>query len=201
MGNCGISEKHWLTSCFVKRQRKLSLCGVIAGTVLMAFVSCEYNKYHIFNDIYPLNVFNNIRLAINRTHLSNRYKELSHGFTFSALAKRVGSTEIHVMVIGETARACNWGIYGYARNTTPNLADTKGLIVFSDVLTQSNTTHKSVPMLLSAANADNFESIYQQKALLRLLRKLDSTQCLFLINVPITRLLILLDRRPTHACF
>lgn len=165
-GTMALVKRHRLTSCFVKRQRKLSLCGVIVGATLIIFASCVYGKYNIFNDIYPLNVFNNICLAINRTHLSNHYEELSRDFTFSALTKRVDSTEIHVMVIGETTRACNCGIYGYARNTTPNLANTKGLIVFSDVLTQSNTTHKSVPMLLSAANADNFESIYRQKSII-----------------------------------
>lgn len=165
-GTVALVRKYQLTSYFVKQQRKLSLCGVIVGATLLAFASCEYNKYALFNDIYPLNVFNNIRLAINRTHLSNRHEKLSRNFTFSALTERADSTEIHVMVIGETTRACNCGIYGYTRNTTPNLANTKGLIAFSDVLTQSNTTHKSVPMLLSAANADNFESIYQQKSII-----------------------------------
>lgn len=159
-------KKYKLTSHFIKYQRKLSLCGMMVGLILMIFAICKYNKHSLLNDIYPLNVFNNIYLAINRTCLSNNYKELSRNFTFSASTKRAGTTEVHVMVIGETARACNWGIYGYARNTTPNLASTKGVIAFSDVLTQSNTTHKSVPMLLSAANADNYESVYRQKSIL-----------------------------------
>ena len=165
-GTVALVKKHQLTSCFIKRQRKLSLYGVAIGTILMVFASYKYCKYNLFNDIYPLNVFNNIHLAINRTYLSHHYEELCQNFTFSALTERADATEIHVMVIGETARACNWGVYGYTRNTTPNLADIKGLIAFSDVLTQSNTTHKSVPMLLSAANADNFESIYQQKSII-----------------------------------
>lgn len=190
MGYSGVDEKYQLTSHFIKRQRKLSLCGIMVSIILMVFAICKYNKHSLLNDIYPLNVFNNIYLAINRTYLSNHYKELSRNFMFSASTERIGTAEVHIMVIGETARACNWGIYGYVRNTTPNLTDTKGLIAFSDVLTQSNTTHKSVPMLLSAANADNYESIYRQKALLRHLEKPDSIPCLFPINVQITRSLI-----------
>lgn len=165
-GTVALVKKHQLTSCFIKRQQQLSLCGVIISIILMVFAGCKHNKYNILNDIYPLNVFNNIRLAINRTYLSNHYEKSCRNFTFSASTGRAGTAEIHIMVIGETARACNWGIYGYTRNTTPNLAGTKGLIAFSDVLTQSNTTHKSVPMLLSAANADNYESIYRQKSII-----------------------------------
>lgn len=165
-GTVALIKKYRLTSCFIKRQQKLSLCGVVIGTVLMTFASCKHNKFSILDDIYPLNVFNNIHLAIRRMSLSNNYEKLSRNFTFSASAERTDTAEIHIMVIGETARACNWGIYGYTRNTTPMLANTKGLIVFSDALTQSNTTHKSVPMLLSAANADNYESIYRQKSII-----------------------------------
>lgn len=165
-GIVALIKKYRLTSHFIKRQQKLSLCGVIIGTILMTFACCMHNKFSILDDIYPLNVFNNIHLAIRRMSLSNNYEKLSRNFTFSASTERADATEIHVMVIGETARACNWGIYGYTRNTTPMLANTKGLIAFSDALTQSNTTHKSVPMLLSAANADNYESIYRQKSII-----------------------------------
>ena len=170
-GTVAWMKKYQLTSHFIKRQRKLSLCGIMVSIILMVFAICKYNKHSLLNDIYPLNVFNNIYLAINRTYLSNHYKELSRNFMFSASTERIGTAEVHIMVIGETARACNWGIYGYVRNTTPNLTDTKGLIAFSDVLTQSNTTHKSVPMLLSAANADNYESIYRQKSIITAFRE------------------------------
>lgn len=165
-GIVALVRKKQLTSHFIKRQQKLSLCGVIIGIILMAFADCKYNKYSVLTDIYPINVFNNICLAINRAYLSGHYEEFCRDFIFSASTERAGTAEIHIMVIGETARACNWGIYDYTRNTTPNLAGTKGLIAFSDVLTQSNTTHKSVPMLLSAANADNYESIYRQKSII-----------------------------------
>ena len=57
------------------------------------------------------------------------------------------------MVVGETSRACNWSIYGYGRNTNPELLNTDGLTAFNRVLTESNTTHKSAPMLLSPVSA------------------------------------------------
>src|SRR5574343_2051057 len=40
---------------------------------------------------------------------------------------------VMVMVLGETARAANWGLSGYARQTTPEVAAEAGIINFADV--------------------------------------------------------------------
>ena len=71
-----------------------------------------------------------------------------------------------MLVIGETARACNFSLYGYGRETTPRMAGMEGLVAFPKAVTQSNTTHKSVPMLLSAVSAEDFNSIYTQKGII-----------------------------------
>ena len=71
-----------------------------------------------------------------------------------------------VLVIGETSRADNWQLHGYDRETTPLLCATPGVITFSDCMSQSNTTHKSVPILLSPATADDYDALYRSKGLL-----------------------------------
>ena len=42
----------------------------------------------------------------------------------------------------------------------------RGLVAFSNVMSQSNTTHKSVPMLLSAASATDYDRIYREKGII-----------------------------------
>ena len=69
-------------------------------------------------------------------------------------------------MIGETSRSDNWSLYGYERETNPRLSKEKSLVCFTDVVTQCNATHKSVPLILSAASADNFEIIYKQKSII-----------------------------------
>ena len=54
-----------------------------------------------------------------------------------------------VVVIGETARAANWGFSGYARQTTPQLA-ALDVINFTDVTACSTSTEVSLPCMLSA---------------------------------------------------
>lgn len=67
------------------------------------------------------------------------------------------------MVVGETARVHNFSLYGYPRNTNPLLSKIPGIKAFPNVTTQSNTTHKSVPMLLSAASAEDFERLFMKR--------------------------------------
>jgi len=71
-----------------------------------------------------------------------------------------------VLIIGETCRADNWQLLGYSRNTTPRLSGRSDIVVFPHVLSESNTTHKSVPLLLSPLTAENFgDSIYITKSI------------------------------------
>ena len=73
------------------------------------------------------------------------------------------------MVIGETARSNNFSLYGYHRDTNPmltTLVSDSSLIVFRDVRTESNTTHKSVPMLLTSASASDYPALYREKGII-----------------------------------
>jgi len=53
-----------------------------------------------------------------------------------------------VIVVGETVRAQNWGLNGYARQTTPQLRDI-GPINFTDVTSCGSATEVSVPCMFS----------------------------------------------------
>ncbi|MCP9612294.1 phosphoethanolamine transferase [Coprobacter tertius] len=143
-----------------------SLTGV-AGFVLLAASYVTDDRYSVKTDLYPVNVCYNIFQAFDREMRSDHYYETSRDFSFGSQAEHDEDIpEIYVMVIGETSRAIDWELYGYTRNTNPLLSRENELIVFPYALTQSNTTHKSVPMLLSAASAENFNSLYQQKGII-----------------------------------
>ena len=124
-------------------------------------------EYHVENDVYPVNVFYNLALALHESWLSTHYQERVAHFRFGATpTHNADSTEVYVLVVGETARSSNFQLYGYARPTTPQLSRESRLMVFRNVRSQSNTTHKSVPMLLTAATADNHSRLYHEKGIL-----------------------------------
>lgn len=169
------------------RQWAAGISVVGCGCMAMAYLSdTQHDKgehdvtsddhhaphYSVLNDLYPVNVFYNLYLAVKRNNASIHYKEASAHFRFDARPSHPeDSCEVYVMVIGETARAMNFSLYGYQRDTNPRLSKTPGLVTFSDVTTQSNTTHKSVPMLLSQASASDFERLFHEKGILQAFRE------------------------------
>lgn len=143
--------------------------AVLALTYVVSIFAKDINthRFSYHDDLYPNNVLYNLDFAIKKWKRVENYPETSKTFTFEA--SRIAKTdkrEIYVMVIGETGRAGNWSLYGYERNTNPRLEKDTNLVVFRDAITQSNTTHKSVPIMLSAASAQNFDVIYEQKSII-----------------------------------
>ena len=66
---------------------------------------------------------------------------------------------LFVLIVGETARAANFALDGYARNTNPNLAG-KDIIYYSDVTACGTSTAISLPCMFS----DNKRSEFSRKA-------------------------------------
>lgn len=166
-GGISWTGNRMLEKTFIRRQRRYAFIGMGVGALLTIVSYATSREYAVKIDMYPANVCYNLVLAVERAMGTARYAETSKDFKFHAKPSHAEEQpEAYVLVVGETARACNFGIYGYGRDTTPLLGKTEGLVVFTDVLTQSNTTHKSVPMLLSAASAEDYDSVYHQKGIL-----------------------------------
>lgn len=163
----------------------------IATGALWMFLSClllftsnnnNTGRFTLHEDVYPVNVVYNCGFAINKWRHSQQYPVLSKNFTFKAHKDvRSSKREIYVLVIGEASRAENWSLYGYPRETNPLLAQTSGLVVYKDAITQSNTTHKSVPLILSAASAEDYSVVYTHKSILTAFKEAGFTT-IFLSN-------------------
>lgn len=171
-GIYSLTRTENLSTDFLKRQRRYALSTGGIGLVLLAVTCLSVPRYRIRNGIYPINAGYNIVLAIQREIGTRNYARSSAGFRFYALPEHPDEEpETYVLVIGETSRACNWQLYGYPRQTNPKLASRQDILCFRDVLTQSNTTHKSVPMLLSSASALHYDRIYREKSLITAFRE------------------------------
>lgn len=166
------SDRHFL--CLARRT---SLAGMAVGIVAIAAAYVAYPKdgdfdYRAEDHVYPANVFYNLWLACRESYRTAHYREQVAAYRFGARPTHQRDTaEVYVLVIGETARADNFQLYGYRRPTNPLLSKTEGLCVFSHVLSQSNTTHKSVPMLLSAASAEDHSRLYREKSIVSAFRE------------------------------
>ncbi len=133
----------------------------------------ETRGFTALDDIFPINAFRNRYLSQREWMKVKRYEKSCADFCFDATKNdHAPQREIYLFVIGESSRACNWPAYGYDRPTTPNLTNRGDQIVwFQNILTQSNSTHKSVPLMLSPIGADTHDYIYRYKGLLALFRE------------------------------
>ena len=165
------AKKRWTNEAMVKALRLPALFAT-AGALLFTALLSGLTPYSPTNDMFPLNAVCNLGMAFGRQTASVEYKETSKDFRFYAKCSfEDKEPETLVLVIGETSRADNWQLYGYSRKTNPLLAQVKGLTVFTNYMSQSNTTHKSVPILLSLAEADNYDILYHTKGIMQAFRE------------------------------
>ena len=157
---------------YITRTARMNI-GLTGAALFALGLLALWPAYHVSEDrhvlrdeIFPLNVLYNLGLSGSEFRKSFNYKKTSAGFSYEAeRTAEVPGREVYVYIIGEASRAMNWQLYGYGRETNPLLSQEEGLVVFRDVLTQSNTTHKSVPLILSSVATDEHDELYRRKGL------------------------------------
>jgi glucan phosphoethanolaminetransferase (alkaline phosphatase superfamily) len=73
-------------------------------------------------------------------------------------ATRITANEVHILIIGESARRDSWSAYGYERSTTPYLDSLKDeAILLRHAVADANLTVFAVPMLLTGMRPEEFD--------------------------------------------
>lgn len=172
LGVMSILGKERAAKPFLLCQRKIGVGIMCIGVLSLCGCYMSDKEYRAELQLYPTNVIYNMVLAGERTYQTEHYAESSRGFSFNAKAGHAADArEVYVLVVGETARACEMSLYGNKRTGVAQLDSLAGLVAFTNVLSQSNTTHKSVPMLLSAASAADYNRIYKEKGIIEAFRE------------------------------
>ncbi len=162
-------KRDWrLNDGLLHMTRFISACILFAGAVTFAVSFYGQRRFRPLHDIFPVNAVTNCIMAFNRFEASERYPVTSSAYRHNATYEWKGSSDpVIIVVIGETSRADNWQLAGYNRPTNPRLSGLDGLFFYSHTFSESNTTHKSVPMLLSPVNAVTFaDSLNHVKSLI-----------------------------------
>lgn len=99
---------------------------------------------------YPFGLVFSIRDLYHEQGKINNAFDKNSQFKFKATTSYPKSAQqLIVLVIGETSRRANWQLNGYSRKTNPLLANQTNVVNFSDMLSISNLTRSSIPMLLT----------------------------------------------------
>ena len=119
---------------------------------------------------YMINPFNSVyavtRLFVGQAaQASQPLQVIGDDAKVTATAHADGDAPLVVLVLGETARAANFGLGGYARDTTPQLRQLQAqgdLTYFSDVKSCGTSTQASVPCMFSHLGKAAYEATDQR---------------------------------------
>ena len=129
---------------------------------------------------YMINPFNTVyavtRHAAGRAaHAQQPLLPLGQDARLSASTPTEGdNSPLIVLVVGETARAANFGLGGYERDTTPRLArlrDAGQLVYFPNVSSCGTNTQTSVPCMFSGQGRARYDADVRQEDLLDVLQR------------------------------
>ncbi len=141
----------------------LGLVGVYGGV---------YRYFHqwqlvMLNDRNsPFGVFSQAYLTVTLHQEELKARERAKSFHFGATrANDPAEQELYVLVIGESARRHNWSLYGYPRQTNPELSKVANLVVFRDVATQVAQTQVSVPLILTRGTIEDPRRTSDEKSI------------------------------------
>lgn len=125
-----------------------------------------------FNIIFPIDAINSVIFGFKLHEDLSSISEEKSRFIFHAKHKEtIANKEIYVLVIGETARYSSLSINKYSRKTTPLLEKINSLVSYNNVFSEANNTETSLPILITRANALNFEVKNKEKSVVAAFRE------------------------------
>lgn len=153
--------------CYLPAAKELKqrLVCFVAGVLAIGLIaSVSYKEYASFGRNnsrvrYYINTFNYI-YAVGRYY--KRSLDAGRAFVILDKAPRFvpdseSKPRVLVLIVGETARAQNFSLYGYERETNPLLAANREIVVFNDVSSCGTATAVSLPCMFSHMKKKQFD--------------------------------------------
>ena len=146
---------------------------VVMAVCVVAYVMAGsgWNK----QQMYPANVIcEGYRFIREVQYAKYKYARLNYTYAGPDAGHRPPKLTA-VIVVGESARAASWSLYGYGRPTNPQVADCfnksngRG-VLFTDALSAGRLTMNAVPSLLSPTTANDFQNYCSKPSLIGVFR-------------------------------
>lgn len=116
---------------------------------------------------YPFRIGNAASFVYNESQNEKRHKVAIENFRFGATKDTAQKKPaIHLLLIGETARGDHFSLNGYARLTNPLLSQQQNLVSFPNAISGASMTHLSVPLIITRADATQYERHKQERSIL-----------------------------------
>ncbi|RRU19747.1 phosphoethanolamine--lipid A transferase [Stenotrophomonas sp. 278] len=155
-----LIERSW-TRTLLWRGGLLGMSALVAlGGAMLSFQDMSAlmrNQREVRYLATPANILIGLPKALRGDNPMRRVPKLSIGQDAASVPRGPGSKpRLVVVVMGETARAQNWGLNGYSRQTTPELTQAD-VINFPDMHSCGTSTEVSLPCLFSPYGRHDYD--------------------------------------------
>jgi lipid A ethanolaminephosphotransferase len=171
-----VVTRPWPRAALVRGASMLGVLIVLAGTLLAVFqpmASLMRNHKEMRYLITPANVLWSTSAALGQdARGATRPRQPIGEDAVRRPAAAGARPQVLVLVVGETARAANWGLSGYARQTTPELAKLP-VLNFPAVTSCGTNTEVSVPCMFAPVGRRDYDAdrIRGSESLLHVLQR------------------------------
>ena len=154
----------WTDQPFRKEIQGKAKAGIISALIVVAVVFPFWGSYlSLVRDARDLRLtltpFNYISAAskyVRRTFGSGPVVVAQAGLDAKRIMEIDERPHVMVIAVGETARADHFGLNGYERQTTPELAKVQGVINYPNASSCGTDTAQSVPCMFSDLRREGF---------------------------------------------
>lgn len=160
MWRVSLVQRSWLPAL---GRRVLAILGVVALVVAVGLASFQDVSALMRNNkpmrylVTPGNWITSLGRVAQEAMATSSKPHIPVGTDAVITPSRSGRPKLLVIVVGETVRAQNWGLSGYERNTTPQLASRPDVVNFNDVTACGTSTEVSLPCMFSALGRRNYD--------------------------------------------
>lgn len=172
-----VKQRPWRRALVMRSLFVAGMLGMAAGSVAFIFQDFSAlmrNHKEVRYLITPANyVVGLVRvLAADTASVQKKKMPIGMDAELDANAPETRKPTLLVLVIGETARAANWGLNGYARQTTPRLAGLN-VVNFPHMTSCGTNTEVSLPCMFSPFGRKDYDetAIRQHESLLHVLER------------------------------
>jgi lipid A ethanolaminephosphotransferase len=135
--------------------------AMVAGIVLLEYKQYSIffrNNRHVRHLVVPVNALYGTFGFVKQTYYNSpkQLRTVGTDATPGPVLRQAAKRTLLVLVVGETARASNFSLQGYARETNPRLKKIQGGHYFSNVMSCGTSTATSVPCMFSADTRETF---------------------------------------------
>ncbi|POA17415.1 phosphoethanolamine transferase [Pseudomonas sp. FW300-N1A1] len=158
-----ISYRRWHRELFGKVLVGVASAAVIGGVALVNYqgLSSLFRNHHELRLMLVPSNYIGASMGYLREQVKSAHQpfaKLGEDAQRDPAWGRHARKSLTVLVVGESARAENFGVLGYERNTTPKLAHEAGLIAFTDVHSCGTETAVSVPCMFSNMGRKDYDA-------------------------------------------